>query len=57
MKLQVLLTKNDNLLQKFPKDPDYDVTIICNDLKFKLQMAFLYLESKTFDDLYHQKEK
>lgn len=57
MKLTLSLMKNENLLQKFPKDPDYDVIIICGDSKFKLQIAFLYLESKYFDDMYHQNQK
>ncbi len=53
----MVILKNDNLLQKFPKDPDYDVTIICNDTKFKLQIAFLYLESKYFDEIEQLKQK
>lgn len=54
MKLSICLMKNENLLQKFPRDPDYDVVIICGDLKFKLQIAFLYLESKYFDEMDQQ---
>lgn len=57
MKLEVVLLKNDNLLHKFPKDPDYDITIICNETKFRLQIAFLYLESKYFDEMEQQKQK
>lgn len=49
MKLELSLLKNASLLQKFPNDPDYDVLILSNNKKFKLQMAFLYLESKYFD--------
>jgi hypothetical protein len=51
MKLELSLLKNPNLLQKFPSDPDYDVLILCNGTQFRLQMAFLYLESKYFDEM------
>ena len=49
MKLSISLSRNPSLLKKFPRDPDCDVVVLCNHAKFKLQIAFLYIDSAFFE--------
>lgn len=57
IKLKVAINYNPKLLEKFDNDKDFDVVIKCKGAEFRLQMAFLYLESEYFDQQWHQESK
>ena len=51
IKIKIVIHHNPILLSKFNDQKDFDITIRCKTAEYKLQIAFLYLESEYFEKL------
>jgi endo-1,4-beta-D-glucanase Y len=57
MKIELTTVTNAKLLQYFPVDPYSDLEIRSTSMEYKLQIAFLSIESEYFEEVYNLKQK
>jgi hypothetical protein len=55
MNIELTTVTNAKLLQYFPVDPYYDIEIKSISMEYKLQIAFLSIESEYFEEVYNHK--
>jgi hypothetical protein len=57
MKIELTTVTNLKLLQYFPIDPYFDLEIRSTSMEYKLQIAFLSIDSEYFEEAYNNKQK